>query len=254
MKVFASDYDGTLFKNKEITDYDLEMIDKFRDAGNKFGIATGRTIDSISVELEKYNIPFDFLVGINGGVVLNEDREELYLSNFNKEVLPEIMDTLVEENVLYYGINDGYALSRVHVAQDYPDYEFNIELMDLDVLMGNGVKGLYVRHASTDHANDLSLKINERYGKFGIHSFPNFQSVDIGAYGVTKSSGIERILDHFKLNEQTKVFTVGDAYNDAPMIKDFYGFAMDNGVDLLKETSQQVVSSVGEALEKAISL
>ena len=72
MKLFASDYDGTLFKNQEITAYDLEMIHAFRGAGNKFGIATGRTIDSITFELEKYKIPFDFIVGINGGVVLSE--------------------------------------------------------------------------------------------------------------------------------------------------------------------------------------
>lgn len=254
MKVFASDYDGTLFKNREITKYDLEMIEAFRNKGNKFGIATGRTIDSISFELDKHDIPFDFIVGINGGVVLSEEREELFLSNFNKSVLPDIMETLRKDEVLYYGVNDGYGLSRVHVKQKEVDYQFNIELEDINLMIQNGVKGLYVRHESPDHANNLADKINELYAKDGIASFPNNRSVDIGTKGVTKSSGIELILDHFNLNEDTKVFTAGDAENDASMIKDFYGFAMDNGIDQLKETSQEIVSSVGEALEIALNL
>lgn len=254
MKVFASDYDGTLFKNREITDYDLKMIEEFRNKGNKFGIATGRTIDSISFELEKHDIPYDFIVGINGGVVLSDKREELFLSNFNKSVLPEIMETLREDQVLYYGVNDGYGLSRVHVKQKEVDYQFNIGLEDINLLIQNGVKGLYVRHESPDHANNLAEKINKLYAKDGIASFPNNQSVDIGTKGVTKSSGITLILEHFNLNNDTKVFTVGDAENDAPMIKDFYGFAMDNGVDEIKETSKEIVSSVGDALKKAINL
>ena len=44
MIVFASDYDGTLYKNREITQYDLDAIEAFRSKGNLFGIVTGRTI------------------------------------------------------------------------------------------------------------------------------------------------------------------------------------------------------------------
>lgn len=254
MKVFASDYDGTLYKNKEITDYDLEMIHKFREEGNLFGIATGRPINSIRFEMEKYNIPYDFLVGINGGVVLSAEHEELYASSFNKDVLPELMQTLDDEKVLYYSINDGYGVSRVFVEQSFPNYEMNIDLSELDIMLNNGVKSLYVSHVSEEHALDLANVINEMYTKNGIHSFQNFESVDIGATNVSKSTGILTVLDHYKLNGTTKIFTAGDANNDAPMIRDFYGFAMDTGVDLIKETSKEVVTSVGEALARAIIL
>lgn len=254
MKIFASDYDGTLFKNKEITDYDLKMIKEFRVQGNKFGIATGRTVNSITHELEKYDIPYDFIVGINGGVVLSQEGEELYLSNFNEEILPEVMETLVEDKVLYYGINDGYGLSRIAVVEEFPDHRSNIGFMDYDRLMANGVKGMYVRHASSYDASNLANKINELYNSAGIYSFPNNKSIDIGSLGVTKSTGIELILNHFKLLNKTKVFTIGDAENDEPMINDYHGFAMDNGVEDIKEKSQDVVSSVGEALKIAMTL
>ncbi|WZU00813.1 HAD hydrolase family protein [Erysipelothrix sp. D19-032] len=45
------------------------------------------------------------------------------------------------------------------------------------------------------------------------------------------------------------VYTIGDSYNDLPMIKAFHGFAMDNGVDAVKKHAQNVVATVGDALK-----
>lgn len=254
MKLFASDYDGTLFKNEELTDYDLQMIHEFRDAGNKFGVATGRPIDSIIVELEKYKIPYDFVVGINGGVVLNGQQEELYGSSFNKKIIAELIALFIEEKVLYYGINDGYALSGADGLENFPTDYFNITLSDFNHLMDNGVKGMYVRHKTHSHAIDLSAKINHMFQPYGIHSLPNYESIDIGVDGISKSTGIERVLKHFEDKEISQVFTVGDAHNDASMIQDYYGFAMDNGVEEIKEISKEVVATVGDALRKALDL
>ena len=47
MKLFASDYDGTLHINGEVTQETLDGIKRFRGAGNLFGIATGRSLNSI---------------------------------------------------------------------------------------------------------------------------------------------------------------------------------------------------------------
>ena len=42
MKVLATDFDGTLFRDRTITPADLNAIRRFRRAGNRFGIVTGR--------------------------------------------------------------------------------------------------------------------------------------------------------------------------------------------------------------------
>ena len=72
--IFASDYDGTLYKDHIIRESDLIAIQEFRKLGHKFGIVTGRCIDSIRHEIDKYKIPVDFLIGINGGVVLHSGK------------------------------------------------------------------------------------------------------------------------------------------------------------------------------------
>ena len=42
LKVAASDYDGTLFRDDIITARDAEAIRKWRAAGHKFGVVSGR--------------------------------------------------------------------------------------------------------------------------------------------------------------------------------------------------------------------
>ena len=44
MIIIASDYDGTL-NHHGVSDGDKEAITKFRKAGNKFGIVTGRDLE-----------------------------------------------------------------------------------------------------------------------------------------------------------------------------------------------------------------
>ena len=67
MKIFATDFDNTLLINNSITQKDIQSIKNFRNMGNLFGIITGRSLGSIIVELEYFDVPYDFIVGINGG-------------------------------------------------------------------------------------------------------------------------------------------------------------------------------------------
>lgn len=248
MIVFASDYDGTLYKNREITQYDLDAIDAFRSKGNLFGIVTGRTIHSIKTEIEKHQIPVDFLVGINGGIVLNPDNKELFRSTMTQNLIPQVMDSLSECDVLYYGVNDGYRMGRVHVVEEDKETEFNIPLTPIDELIKSGVRALYVRCLDQEHAQEVSQYINNKFSKLGIKAYPNKWSVDVGVQGVTKATGIQYILEDLDIEEDHNVYTVGDAYNDVSMIEAYQGFVMDNAEAEIQEKGIAVVASVGEAI------
>lgn len=57
MKILASDYDGTL-RTEELVDInDIHAIQEFRKAGNVFGLVTGRSMESIQMEIEKIRSP-----------------------------------------------------------------------------------------------------------------------------------------------------------------------------------------------------
>ena len=42
MKIGASDYDGTLFRQRTIAAEDVEGVKRWRAAGHKFGVVSGR--------------------------------------------------------------------------------------------------------------------------------------------------------------------------------------------------------------------
>ena len=52
MKIAASDYDGTLFRNEVIAKADVEGIRRWRAAGNKFGVVTGRDYGMLAPQLK----------------------------------------------------------------------------------------------------------------------------------------------------------------------------------------------------------
>ncbi|MBK2403057.1 HAD family hydrolase [Erysipelothrix sp. strain 2 (EsS2-6-Brazil)] len=249
IQIFASDYDGTLFRNSTVSHDDLEAIRTFRALGNKFGIVTGRTIHSIQAEIEAYNIPVDFIVGINGGVVLTHDHQEIFISDLDQSVVdasahsmvPNIpltnLDVLKKER----GVQALYLDASAHSMVP------NIPLTDLDVLkQERGVQALYVVTSSPRQALALTNHINQHYGALHVEANQNVCAVDIGAHGISKATGLQKIIDYY--DYKGPIYTMGDSYNDVPMLKAFQGFVISTGEALVKEMGVAHYSSVGDAL------
>lgn len=250
--MFASDYDGTLFKDHVVTQHDLDAIHKFRSLGHKFGIVTGRSIDSIRIEIDKYNIPVDFLVGINGGVVLDHDYKELYTSKMDSDLAKDVMDHIEDFGVHFYGANDGYRISRKILTDMEDSFKPNLQPTPIEEIMEKGIAAMYIWSGEEERAKELAKSINDKFGAHGIHSFPNTQAVDVGIANVSKSTGIEIIRDHY--NYAGQIFTVGDSFNDVPMIKDFHGFLMENGsMEIQPMAKGGLTKSVGDALLNVIN-
>lgn len=245
--LFASDYDGTLYKDHIIRESDLKAIQDFRTLGHKFGIVTGRSIDSIRHEIDLHQIPVDFVVGINGGVVLDHEYNELFVSKMDPAISDEIIDLLADSDVEFYGTNDGYRISRTVLKEQDEHYKPNIASTSIEAIKEAGVSAMYIWSGTDEKAIDLSNLINDRFGRYGIHSYPNTVAVDVGVKDITKSSGIEAIRNHYGYTGN--VYAIGDSYNDVPMIRDFHGFLMDNGaLELERYAKGGLSNTVGDAL------
>ena len=80
MIIIASDFDGTL-NHHGISDGDKKAIKKFREAGNKFGIVTGRDLEMatwVIYDLEKVGLEVDFVICCTGGVIKDGDGKIIY--------------------------------------------------------------------------------------------------------------------------------------------------------------------------------
>ncbi len=118
MKLLAADYDGTLKLGEEVTSRDIEAIRKWRQKGNLFVIDTGRSMQSILAEVRKYDIPVDYFITNNGGMVFDAKQHELFSSYIDPLMSLDIMYLAKEiGNVVSYVSNDGYYRHRVIVDE-----------------------------------------------------------------------------------------------------------------------------------------
>jgi hydroxymethylpyrimidine pyrophosphatase-like HAD family hydrolase len=81
----------------------------------------------------------------------------------------------------------------------------------------------------------------------------NGTCIDIPHVTVNKTQGLLRVAEHFGVPREN-VIAVGDNVNDTDMIRDFYSYAMEQGVKSIKKladaTTETVAKLIRNELEK----
>ena len=93
MKVAASDYDGTLLRGGKIDAETKEGIARWRAAGHKFGVISGRDYGMLVPQLEEYGVEFDYTVCNNGGIIRGADASV----RFQAEIDPRALTAVASE-------------------------------------------------------------------------------------------------------------------------------------------------------------
>ena len=91
MKLIASDFDGTLYRNGEISARDRAAIEAWQAGGNLFGIVTGRGADILDTA-HRLGIALDYAIAYNGALVLDRDGGVLYEDVFPRGLAREYFD------------------------------------------------------------------------------------------------------------------------------------------------------------------
>ncbi|MDD2592188.1 MAG: HAD-IIB family hydrolase [Erysipelotrichaceae bacterium] len=240
MKILATDYDNTL-KRKKVTKKDLESIARFRQEGNLFGIVTGRSIDMIKTSLRYFDVEYDFIVGINGGIILNDKNEILAHYLIDHDTALNIIDDLLGFDNDFCGFCDGIRYTRLAFKKKPYNY-FRALIFGLKatkkkkILRNEKIASFFI-------LNDDHRKVKEIYRHFcdkydNISVFLNGKDiVDISAKNVSKSNAVAFLADHFAADH---VYTIGDSMNDHDMIIKFNGFAVSTAEEEIKEVAQEV--------------
>ena len=93
-KILFSDYDNTLYKNDESIKNNVKYINKFVKVGNMFSIASGRSYIDIKDELNRYNIPFNYLILNHGATILDNNLNIIKYYIINKDVVKDIYNLI----------------------------------------------------------------------------------------------------------------------------------------------------------------
>ena len=249
IKLIATDYDGTLFQNKTVSQYDIQAIKQFQQQGNLFGICTGRHLDSILAKIEKYQIPYDFLITNNGNNVWDKQLNLIYSSAFDAQLVQEVIDyfqTELYDHVYFIALNDNKKYGRLLFHQGSPFMPLDANsLFDIDI---NQVTTIFSEAIIPSETQAIVDKCNAHF-KQRVQVYNYDPYIDIVQKPWNKANGLGVVLKYYNI-DQSQAYTIGDSHNDVSMFKQFQSFAIESGEEELKTLSIGVVSNVAEAIEK----
>ncbi|MBR6012330.1 MAG: HAD-IIB family hydrolase [Selenomonadaceae bacterium] len=253
MKIAASDYDGTLFRDEEIAKVEVEGVNKWRAAGNKFGVVTGRDYGMLMPQLNFYGIESDYAVCNNGGLICKVDGTALWQGNIPVETLKNISNESCVQKSFHFAfsaINTTYLCHESEgswIMREAKQWNFKIEkISEKNILDLPQIHQFSLGYVTTEESFAASEFLNKKYGKI-IHAYPNRCSLDITPNNVSKRKGIEKLLELMSW-KNSEVFAIGDEINDLPMIEAFNGFTVNTARKEIKSKAKKVYSSVGAML------
>jgi hydroxymethylpyrimidine pyrophosphatase-like HAD family hydrolase len=89
-----------------------------------------------------------------------------------------------------------------------------------------------------------------KYGHI-LNPLQNGTCIDIPHVTVNKTQGLLRVAEHFGVPCEN-VIAVGDNVNDTDMIRDFYSYAMERGVDSIKKLADATTETVAELIRNEL--
>lgn len=249
MRVAVTDYDGTLNFRGTIDPLSMEAIFRWRDAGNRFGIATGRDLSMIRHEIEKWSIPFDFLICCNGAVIYGPDLAVWRSADIEDALIPAVLSHPAAKKSMHVELCRG---EKTYLCiQDektwFPELGSPyVQITRKAAMAVKGVQQIAFAYFSDSDAVRHTAELNHDFGDalFPHHNGP---CIDLTRSTVSKADGIDTLLE--KTGWPAKgLLAIGDGDNDLSMIRKYSGFAVSRATDTVKTAAQGVYESVGQML------
>ena len=246
MKIIGSDYDGTL-NHGGIDDVKRNAIKKWRDAGNVFALISGRGPDDVIRIYNEKQFGCDYLIANNGAIILKPDGMVVSDTRCNGAVTVPLLNLLFENGCPWGNVQTAFPC-RVYADENDCAEEDGYTLKNMPTVE-------YFNQISTilsdfETAEKVTELIRERFGN-ELNPLQNGICIDIVRSDMNKAKGLYILMDILGA-EYGDIIAVGDNVNDREMIEEFRSYAMENGVDAIKELADYTVSSVTELIEKEI--
>lgn len=224
--LLASDYDGTLSQGG-ISDAVCAAICRFRDAGGRFGVVSGRDYAGGYAMFRRENrFPFDFVLGLNGAIAFDASGNLLFADVIRDPGLMVSLRRFIFDNVATMaGFYFRYSALRFDAR--YPDGHWSGTQMEYSP---HDRIGAFTEFCAANAICDTDAEAMR--GTEAIRqAFPmlnpmrNGRCIDIAPAGMDKGEGIARYAAWYGIAHDS-IFTAGDNDNDVSMLARYRGFAM----------------------------
>lgn len=254
MKFAASDYDGTLFRAERIEKSDAEAVARWRAAGHKFGVVSGRDLGMLIPMLKRYGVGYDYLAANNGGIICGADDVPVWEAELPATLLAEVAALPHVKKSFHYAFSAADRTYLCHIGEgswvlrEAREWGFRIVLIEEgDIAVLPQVHQFALGFTNPEDAEAASAEVNAKYGAI-LHAYPNRCAVDIIPKAISKRQAIEHTLALMGW-QGAEIFAIGDEVNDLPMIEAFGGYTVETARAAIKEKARAVCGSVGAMLD-----
>lgn len=257
MKLAASDFDGTLFKEGTISSEDALAISRWRSAGHKFGVITGRDYGMLLPQLEHFCVESDFAVCNNGAIIFNKNGQARYQAKIDKMTMLKLArHACIKESLhVAFSQEDKTCVYRFRkgswIFREAAQWHFPLQIIEeKDIENLQTVQQIALGFSSNEAAGQCAKHLNALFGD-KIQAYQNRGSVDITPQFISKSQGIKKLLEVMEWDIE-QLYVIGDERNDLPMIKEYDGFAIDSAREEIRLAAQRAFLTVGSMLKEFI--
>ncbi len=246
MKIIASDYDGTL-NHGGIDDEKIKAISDWRNAGNIFAIISGRSPKDLLRIYNEKRFDCDYLIADNGAVIMTTDGEIISQASCDSALAMSLIELI---------FNCGCEWAYVQTDSDFRVYSDPENCKnDNEFTLADMPEIKYFNQINTilddfQSAAEVTSKIATQF-KRALNPLQNGICIDIVRYDMNKAKGIYTLMDIVGAKYED-VIAVGDNINDRDMIAEFKSYAMENGVDSIKETADYITTGITELIKKEL--
>ena len=259
-KAIFLDMDGTILNHQnKVSIHTKEIIDELRNRGLNVFIATGRAFEEIE-GIVPPGFQVDGIVASNG-MVGYAGHEVIFKHSLSRELVETVIK-MARENKVYYELFP-YGSPRITLKQDRDYVEKEIrdpqpegvginewlsrkdaikeKINWADEMIGNEFSKFYFFARTKEQINHWKEELEQLKKEIDFTtSISTEYNVELMVANVNKATGIQQMLNHFKLSE-TETMAIGDSDNDVPMLRLVnYAVAMKNAPDSIKEITDDV--------------
>ena len=238
-RVFASDFDGTLYfmgQPEQVRPADLAAIAAYQRQGGLFGVCTGRSLKGVRLAIGE-RVRFDFYILVSGALILDGELNVLRKLCIDRVLMDELCGRYGRYEMVIQANDTVYTFGRLHPLQT--------KIASLDDIGGQDFYGISMATGSASEAESIVREINGAFAG-GLTAHQNFANVDVVPGDCTKGQALDLIRRRFAADS---VGAIGDGHNDIPMLqKADMPFTFPYAPAEVRQRAYRVVDSVAEAL------
>ena len=250
-KVFASDFDGTLYFYKadvKLPPESVEKIMEYQAAGHLFGLCTGRQVGGLTPFIGGIIEP-DFYITSSGANIVDREFQPILKRGVDRAVA----DALVKR------YKDGHRMTLdvegdicVFAEMDYPGKYYVITGVD-DAPQGL-IHQVSIHNETLEEAASVSAWINEHYGDY-VTAFQNVIEVDIAPKGCSKGLGVAYLREHMRSKwGDVTLYGIGDSINDLPLLDaSDVSYTFPYAPEEVQKRATKVVETIVDALNDSMN-